>query len=104
MRTANKRVSSASGRAFNMSQKLSDMEETLQKNAEAHQQKVAAIEAQVQVLVTDLEGVTAKYECASDEQQRLVDEVLALEESLAIEQNHAEKLEWELTNALSVTD
>lgn len=68
-------------------------------NAE-HLQKVAGFEEQVNTLVSDLESVTCKYESASEEQQRLVDEVLALEESLAIEQNHAEKLEFELTNAL----
>ena len=37
-------------------------------------------------------------EVATEEQQRLVDEVLTLEESLAIEQNHAEKLEHELNS------
>ena len=68
-------------------------------NAE-HSQKVAGFEEQVNTLVSDLESVTSKYESASEEQQRLVDEVLALEESLAIEQNHAEKLEFELTTAL----
>ena len=52
--------------------------------------------------MADLEGATNKYQAAIEEQQRLVDEVLALEESLAIEQNHAEKLEMELTNALQI--
>lgn len=79
-----------------------ELDAALKKVEEDRTKHVGDIEKQVQTLVAELESANVKYQLACEEQERLVEEVLALEESLAIEQNHAEKLEVELTNALGV--
>lgn len=77
-----------------MTAKANEQELCLQVAEEEKQQQQQVIEQ----LEDELSEANADLEVATEEQQRLVDEVLTLEESLAIEQNHAEKLEHELNS------